>query len=435
MSFTRRTLILCALLIASLTMAFGVAAREVAVSTRAFVVGNANPSGGQQNISFTVSGGEQLGVMTPMRAYISVDGSYEGNGSLVLRLDGDSASDQIYVLPQTTTPIPLSLVLGDRMGKLAHTTAGTYNHTLTLIPTGVTLSGLSAHVTNSYTREVGGSCPDGAPNTEKMKTVEFFIAESPSLSGVTTFPINYSVNDNITGVSGSIASVYVEMVGLYEGGGPVSMYFNGLSIDGVVHTFVPSSSPTGFTVISLNAPSTFQHATAGSYTQNITIDPGAVTLENISLKLVLTYRYHPAQSSCGGFPPTGEAQSGVLDTETPSGVLYNSFTWRGRLGGVASDKGKVRFQLATAPCSNGATNPPLCSIGSWSYVGGPTCSASDWFETSGPNIPFDIFQSGCSSAFDGKQFYRYKVQLCAEDCLIAGPSTPTVDELFVSWSP
>lgn len=137
----------------------------------------------------------------------------------------------------------------------------------------------------------------------------------------------------------------------------------------------------------------------------------------------------------GGFPPTGNAESTVLDTQTPSGVLYNSITWRGTLGGVNSDKGKVRFQIAAAPCANGAVNAPACTAGTWNYIGGTTCSGGDWFQTLGPDIPFDLYRSGCSSALDGKQYYRYRVQICADDCIISGASTPSVDEIFVSWSP
>jgi hypothetical protein len=370
-----------------------------------------------------------------MRAYLSVDGLYEGGGSLILRLDDDVASDQTYTLPNTSTPLPLALVFGDSAGKLAAVTAGTYEHRLTLIPSGVTLSGLSVHVTNSYTREVGNNCPDGAPNTEKMKTVEFFIAQTPSLGGATTFPISYAINDNITGISGAVASAYVELVGLYHGSGQLNIYFNNPGVDGIAHQLATAANPTEINLLSANAASVFQHATAGTYSQNITIDPGAAVFENVSLKLVLTYRFHPAQSSCGGFPATGIAESAALDTRTPSGVLYNSITWRGQLGGANGDKGKVRFQLATAPCANGATNAPACTVGTWNYIGGATCSSGDWFDTAGPNIPFDLFRGGCSGLLDGKQFYRYKVELCADDCLVSGATTPNIDEIFVSWSP
>lgn len=410
-------------------------AREVAVSQKSFILSSAGIISSQQTFDFTMSGGELLGVSTPMRAYLSVDGLYTGAGTLVLRIDGDPNSNQTYVLPQATDPAPLQLVYGDRSGRLAHSSAGTYAHTLTFIPSGVVLSGASVHLTNSYTREVGNNCPDGAPNTEKMKSVEFFIVQTPSLSGPTTFQMNYALNDNITGISNAVASAYVEMVGLYEGGGQAKIYFNDPLVDGITETLPTSSGPAEFSLLSANVASVFQHTSAGSFSQNVTVDPGGATLSNVSLKLVITYRFHPAQSSCGGFPPTGDAQSAALDTGTPSGVLYNSITWRGVLGGSSNDKGKVRFQLATAACSNGASDPPQCTVGTWNFIGGPTCSASDWFVTAGPDIPFDLFRSGCSDALNGKQYYKYKVQLCADDCLISGQTTPSIDEIFVSWSP
>lgn len=419
----------------SLVCAFTVSAREVGVSTRAYVLGGSSSISGQQTINFTVSAGDVLGASTPLRVYLSIDGLYTGSGTLTLRIDGDPASDQSYVLPQSNDPMPLQLVYEDKAGKMSASTAGTYQHTLTFIPIGVSLSAVDVHVTDTYTREVGNNCPDGAPNTEKMKTIETFIVASPSLSGLTTFPINYAIDDNITGLSNAVASAYVEAVGLYQGNGQVKIYFNDMSLDGVTQTFLNANAPATFDILSANVANVFQHTTAGTYSQLVTLDPGTVQLQHISMKLVLTYRYHPAVSSCGGFPATGDAQSAALDTRTTSGVLYNSITWRGKLGGTNGDKGKVRFQLATAACANGATNAPSCTIGSWNYIGGATCSGSDWFTTAGPNIPFDLFASGCSSALDGKQYYRYKVQLCADDCLVSGATTPSVDEIFVSWSP
>ncbi len=419
----------------SLTVAFSVFAREVDVSTRTLVLAGNQDITGSKTIDFSISGGEVVGASGTMKVYLSIDGLYQGGGSFVVRIDGDPLSDQTFTLPNVPDSATFSFIYIDRAHKLAATTAGTYMHTLTLLANGVSLSTVSVHATNSYTREIGNNCPDGLPSTEKTKTVEYFISGVPAITSMMTLPISYAINDDISAISGAVTSAYVELSGHYDGAGTVSLYFNDPLRDGVTYALPATPNPAKFDLLSVNAKDVFQHATGGAYTQQFTIDPKGITLSSVSMKLVLSYVFHPAQSGCGGFPATGEAESAVLDTGATGDVLYNSLTWRGVLGGANGNVGKVRFQFASASCANGASDYPTCSVGGWNYVGGATCSSGDWFTTLGPDIPFDLFRSGCVAAVNGKEYYRYKVQLCADDCVNQGVSTPVVDQVFVSWSP
>lgn len=138
-------------------------------------------------------------------------------------------------------------------------------------------------------------------------------------------------------------------------------------------------------------------------------------------------------SAATGLPIQATLTSSVFDTTavaTPAG--YNSIMWKGTLGAGAT--GKVRFQLAASNCANGATNAPTCSTGSWSYLGGVTCGALDWFDTTGPDSPAEIKGASCLTAWNNMRYFRYKIQICSNDCTSAGTKTPTVDHVIVNWS-
>lgn len=418
-----------------LALSFSVSAKEFGVAEREFVAGNMDKFASSKVFNFNVSGGEVIGSSTPIRAYITVEGVYEGQGTVRALLDGDTESAEIFALPDAGATGVLQFVLGDKTGVLKTNEAGTFAHTLTLEPSGVTLSGVSIHVSTMYAREVGNKCPEGLPSSEKEKTVQFWVGNEKDISGSITQAIVYGLNDDLEGVQNPIASAYVEVIGLYTGGGTVEMHFNNRASDGVSYELKAAAHPKQFILLSKDIKDIIGQESGMSYSQNFTIETSGVSLKNVSMRFVLTYRYHPLKSSCGGYPPTGEYVAPPLDTGATGGVLYNSITWRGELGGEFKNIGRVRFQLATAACANGASNPPDCNLGSWSFLGGATCSATDWFESAGPGAPVDLFRMGCSPLLDGKQFYRYKVQLCAKDCIEMAPTTPMVDEIFVSWSP
>ncbi len=129
---------------------------------------------------------------------------------------------------------------------------------------------------------------------------------------------------------------------------------------------------------------------------------------------------------------TSTLTSSIFDTGITLGAGYNSIMWKGTLG--TGSTGKVRFQFAASNCTNGATNAPTCSTGAWEYYGesGGTCGALAWFDTTGPD---SVVELRCPAQFNNKRYFRYKVQLCSDDCVTAGPNTPTVTDIITSWAP
>jgi hypothetical protein len=98
--------------------------------------------------------------------------------------------------------------------------------------------------------------------------------------------------------------------------------------------------------------------------------------------------------------------------------------WKGSLGGVGLNEGKVRFQLAASSASTGP----------WSYFGGSTCGSSDWFDPLASETPIELKGSSCLSQWNNKRYFKYRIQICSNDCVSAGSNTPTVDDVIVNWS-
>ena len=129
----------------------------------------------------------------------------------------------------------------------------------------------------------------------------------------------------------------------------------------------------------------------------------------------------------GGVPNlsiSGNLISSVFDsTGSVDGGGYNSVLWKGTLG--TGSTGKVRFQFAA---SDNTTGP-------WSYIGGGTCAAGDWFDPGAPDTPIELKGATCQTSWNNKRYFRYKIQICSNDCVTAGPNTPTVTDVAVSWAP
>ncbi len=129
----------------------------------------------------------------------------------------------------------------------------------------------------------------------------------------------------------------------------------------------------------------------------------------------------------------GELYSSVIDLSSDDdGPAYNAISWQGILGGPSQDQGTVRFQVAASQCANGATNFPTCSVGSWSFIGGSTCSAGDWYDAHLPNVSYEL---GCATTLVDKRYFRYRIELCSDDCSVRGVYTPRVDSVQFSYSP
>jgi hypothetical protein len=121
-----------------------------------------------------------------------------------------------------------------------------------------------------------------------------------------------------------------------------------------------------------------------------------------------------------GNKPTGNLISIVYNTGVTA-PAYNSIMWKGTLPLGT----RVRFQLATSPNSGGP----------WNFIGsdGTSCGSGYWYEAASPNTPISL---GCASILNGKQYFKYQVQLCSSiDCMTSGEATPTITSIVVNWSP
>lgn len=137
----------------------------------------------------------------------------------------------------------------------------------------------------------------------------------------------------------------------------------------------------------------------------------------------------------GAIPPvTGWLESSTFDTSIAGGAAFNSLMWQGTLG--AGGTTLVKFHLATANCSNGATDPPTCGAnigwggaktsGDGAFVGSDGTSAT-YFQPSGPAVPSAI----PTKDHNNKRYFRYKIFIEKD----AGATSPTVQDVLINWSP
>lgn len=68
-------------------------------------------------------------------------------------------------------------------------------------------------------------------------------------------------------------------------------------------------------------------------------------------------------SGSAPYPASGNLYSSVFDTGVTGGVALNTVLWQGSQPTGTS----VLFQIGSSNCSNGATNPPTCTTGTWAY--------------------------------------------------------------------
>ena len=155
-----------------------------------------------------------------------------------------------------------------------------------------------------------------------------------------------------------------------------------------------------------------------------------------------THRYAPP--ACGTFPIEAKLISSVFETTGSSdGAAYNSIMWKGQLAGVSQNQGKVRFQIATSNCIGGQTDVG-CTFGTWGsgesdYKGGATCSNADWYDpgtinAQSQNIPIEITCAPTQSQ-NNKRYFKYRIQICSNNCTDAGTASPNVEDVVVNWAP
>jgi len=258
----------------------------------------------------------------------------------------------------------------------------------------------------------------------QMKTTESEVADSDvSVSANQSYPFVLYIGDDLTGITNPLKSLHFTTSGVYTGSGTVTFM-----IDGDVATTkaftLPNvgATPTPFEIDYKDSSNKINPTSTGSYSYSLNFNPSGVTVYGLGVKMTETHQYAPP--ACGTI--YGILTSAVFDsTSLGTSAGYNSIMWKGLLGGVGFNQGKVRFQFATSSSSTGP----------WNYYGGSTCGALDWFDSSGPDIPVELTGTSCVLAWNNKRYFRYKVEICSNDCLTSLPSTPTVNDVIVNWSP
>ncbi|MEK7103752.1 MAG: hypothetical protein AAB870_05375 [Patescibacteria group bacterium] len=109
----------------------------------------------QVNHAFSIYIGDNIsGVTTPVKsALFTITGVYTSTGSPTLQaqLNSTGATSKTFILPNVgSTPTPFEILYSDPTNSINPATAGSYSHTLNLIPTNMTAYGLGAHLTLTY---------------------------------------------------------------------------------------------------------------------------------------------------------------------------------------------------------------------------------------------------------------------------------------------
>lgn len=131
---------------------------------------------------------------------------------------------------------------------------------------------------------------------------------------------------------------------------------------------------------------------------------------------------------------SGSLESSTYDTGFSDGVVLNSIMWLGSAG--VGGTNIVKFQLATANCAGGQTDPSSCASnpgwggsktsGDGAFVGVDGTSAT-YYQPNGPGVPAAV----SAIYHNNKRYFRYRVFLEKD----AAATTPVVQDIIVNWSP
>jgi hypothetical protein len=413
-----RIIILSALL-AGGTLWFRVLAADQFRTIQTFVGGSTGQISGQVDYAFSLYIGDDIGLVTnPIKSNaFSVSGVYTGSGTINFKVDSSAASSKTFTFPNVgSTPTPFQILYKDPDNTISPTSAGLFNHTLNVTPSGITISGLGAILTTTY-RYNQGACHDGT--TQKIKTTMTFVGDSANqVSSPVDKQFVLYIGDDLSGVSNPIKSNFFTVGGVYTGSGTLQLMIDSDAASSKTFT-LPNvgSTPTFFQVHYKDTVSKIDPPSSGAFTHTLNVTPSGITISGLGAILTTTYRYKPP--SCGGLPPTGELTSAVFDAT--ASAAYNSFVWKGTVNGGS---GKVRFQLAT---SNSPSGP-------WNFRAGAGCGNGEWYDPGSPDVSVEI---SCGPEYHNNQrYFKYKVQLCSNsDCSTAGSFSPRVDDVIVNWSP
>lgn len=417
----KKLLILAALLI-SATLIKAVFATDQIKTSSSLVYSSDSQISNNLSVPFNLYIGDDIsGVLNPIKsAHLEVEGVYSGGGSITLFLESHPASSKTFILPSVASPTPLEIDF-EITDDLDISSPGSYDYNLQINPSGVVVSALAvvAKTTHQYSPS---SCPDGQPSSQKIKTMHYFVASKPEqISSEFETPFELYIGDDISGITDPIKSAFVEIAGVYTGGGSITLTVDSKG-DSLKNFTLPNvSSPTRFNIL-YSVSSSLGVSSAGQYDYLLNINPSGITVSGLGIILKTTHQYKPA--SCGtGYHIFGDMISPTFSTTVSAhGQAYNSLLWKGALGGPSLNQGKVKFQIAASDSTSGP----------WTFIGGSSCTAGDWFEPSGPDTPIEL---KCYSNLNNKKYFKYKVRICSKDCVIGGDFTPTVSDVIVNISP
>ena len=268
--------------------------------------------------------------------------------------------------------------------------------------------------------------------SETQKTKFHIFQKLVAVSGALNEPFSFSIADPID----EVRSAFIEIKGVAQ---PVASVNIGVTVNNSAGT--PGSYDATYNLNATGRPTSFKinHDVtdyfksfvkqSGTYDRYIHLNPDN-NIYLLNAKLVIVYTWIVPPAAAGQYRAKGEVTSATFETTgAVDGPAYNSILWKGVL-----NSGKVKFQIATSQCSNGAGDYPTCSTGSWNFIGGNNCDNSSWYEPSDQNVSVEIT---CAPSYhNGQRYFRYKIQLCsASNCIDSGNGHPEIQDVIVSWSP
>ena len=143
---------------------FGVFAADYIKTTEFFISSSDIQISTATNNQFSIYIGDNISTITnPVKSlYFTISGVYTGGGSLEFEINSDPATSKIFTMPSVISPTPFEIIYKDDTNKINPSSAGTYNYTFNVIPSGIIISGLGvkANLTHRYVpQSCGGTYP------------------------------------------------------------------------------------------------------------------------------------------------------------------------------------------------------------------------------------------------------------------------------------
>lgn len=247
---------------------------------------------------------------------------------------------------------------------------------------------------------------DTTSGTVLEKNFSFFVGEST--------PVVQSAFVELKGLAASGASTQsIDMKIKQQGGSYGGVTTFNFDVPNRAQTFKVRYDVTSFMAGIITTAGTY------NFTQYVK-NNGPSSISVLNAKLIMTYQFTPPSS---GYRSTGYIISSTFDTASTNGAAPNAIMWQGTLPSTSH----VKFQFASSNCSNGTTNPPTCTTGTWSYIG-PDGTTGTFYEPSNQDVPLELDLS----THNNKRYFKYKVILNPTN---DASGTPTVTDIILNWAP